>query len=130
MFLNCLNSTEMKWYNMANGQSYHIPAYWVWSFQSRCHVFTDQFVRNRVNLNNWHERSALQSVAVRRSTGNDVSGPLFSPLFIFFSHFPFFSFFLIFPLSRYERRFFGDCCKLLKLFFNFLKLYWDWLNNL
>ena len=33
----------------------------------------------------WHERSALQSVAVRRSTGNDVSGPLFSPLFI--SHF-------------------------------------------
>ena len=29
----------------------------------------------------WHERSALQSVAVRRSTGNDVSGPLFSPLF-------------------------------------------------
>ena len=29
---------------------------------------------------NWHERSALQSVAVRRSTGNDDSGPLFSPL--------------------------------------------------
>ena len=29
----------------------------------------------------WHERSALQSVAVRRSTGNDVSGPLFSSLF-------------------------------------------------
>ena len=26
----------------------------------------------------WHERSALQSVAVRRSTGNDVSGPLFA----------------------------------------------------
>ena len=25
----------------------------------------------------WHERSALQSVAVRRSTGIDVSGPLF-----------------------------------------------------
>ena len=28
-----------------------------------------------------HERSALQSFVVRRSTGNDVSGPLFSPLF-------------------------------------------------
>ena len=27
------------------------------------------------------ERTALQSVAIRRSTGNDVSGPLFSPLF-------------------------------------------------
>ena len=27
----------------------------------------------------WHERTALQSVAVRRSTGNDVSGLLFSP---------------------------------------------------
>ena len=31
--------------------------------------------------------AALQSVAVRRSTCNDVSGPLFSPLFFF--HFPF-----------------------------------------
>ena len=30
--------------------------------------------------------AALQSVAVRRLTGNDVSGPIFSPLFIF-SHF-------------------------------------------
>ena len=31
--------------------------------------------------------AALQSVAVRRSTGNDVSGPLFSPLFSIFSIF-------------------------------------------
>ena len=38
---------------------------------------------------NWHERPALQSVAVRQSTGNDDSGPLFSPFF--FSH-PFFIF--------------------------------------
>ena len=42
----------------------------------------------------WQERSALQSVAVRRSTGNDDSGPLFSPLF--FSHsIPFHSIFSI-----------------------------------
>ena len=41
----------------------------------------------------WHERSALQSVGVRRSTGNDVSGQLFSPLFSIF-------FFSIFSLSR------------------------------
>ena len=40
----------------------------------------------------WHERSALQSVVVRRWTGNDVSGPLFSSLFSFL-------FFLFFPLS-------------------------------
>ena len=38
---------------------------------------------------NWHERSALQSVGVRRSTGNDVSGPLFLPLFSFFFSIPF-----------------------------------------
>ena len=31
--------------------------------------------------------AALQSVAVRQSTGNDVSGPLFSPLFSIFSIF-------------------------------------------
>ena len=38
--------------------------------------------------------AALQSVAVRRLTGNDVSGPLFSPLFIFFPFFfHFFHFF-------------------------------------
>ena len=40
----------------------------------------------------WLERSALQSVADRRSTGNDDSGPLFSSL-IFFS--PFFSAFFL-----------------------------------
>ena len=28
----------------------------------------------------WHERSALQSVAVRQSPGNNDSGLLFSPL--------------------------------------------------
>ena len=44
----------------------------------------------------WHERSALQSVAVRRSTGNDVSGPLFSPLFSIPFHFPFSIFFPFF----------------------------------
>ena len=38
----------------------------------------------------WHELSALQLAPVRRSTGNDVSGALFSPffslfLFLFFS---------------------------------------------
>ena len=38
----------------------------------------------------WHVRSALQLVAIRRSTGNDVSGSLFSPSFssIPFHHFP------------------------------------------
>ena len=35
----------------------------------------------------WHERSALQSVAVRQSTGNDISGPLFSPFFFIFQFF-------------------------------------------
>ena len=35
----------------------------------------------------WHELSALQSVTVRRSTGNNTSGPLFSPLFSIFSTF-------------------------------------------
>ena len=30
----------------------------------------------------WHERSALQSVAVRRSTGNDVSGHYFHHYFL------------------------------------------------
>ena len=40
----------------------------------------------------WHERSALQSVAVRRSTGNDVSGHYFRHYFLlFFFHFFFFS---------------------------------------
>ena len=42
----------------------------------------------RIQVPYWHERSALQSVAVRRSTGNDVSGLLFSPLFIFPIFFP------------------------------------------
>ena len=47
----------------------------------------------------WHKRLALQSVAVRRSTGNYVSGPLFSQLFFQFSIFsPFFS--SIFSPSR------------------------------
>ena len=32
---------------------------------------------------NWQERSALQSVAIRRSTGNEVSGLLFSQFFFF-----------------------------------------------
>ena len=32
---------------------------------------------------NWHERSALQSVSVRRKTGYNVSGLLFSALFSF-----------------------------------------------
>ena len=31
----------------------------------------------------WHEQSALQSVAVRRSTGNDVSGHYFCCCFLF-----------------------------------------------
>ena len=31
----------------------------------------------------WHERSALQSVAVRRLTGNDVSGHYFHRYFSF-----------------------------------------------
>ena len=35
----------------------------------------------------------LQSVAVRRSTGNDVSGHYFHR-YLFFFHFPFFPFFL------------------------------------
>ena len=42
----------------------------------------------------WHKRSALQSVAVRQSTGNDVSGHYFHKSFYFsFLHFsvvPFF----------------------------------------
>ena len=42
--------------------------------------------------------AALQSVAVRRLTGNDVSGPLFSPLFIFFP------FFFIFSVVTFSRR--------------------------
>ena len=33
----------------------------------------------------WHEQSALQSVTVRRLTGNNTSGLLFSPLFSNFS---------------------------------------------
>ena len=45
---------------------------------------------------NWHELSALQLVAVRRSTGNDVSGPLFSPLFSF--SIPFF------PVATFSHR--------------------------
>ena len=39
------------------------------------------------NHSYWHERSALQLVTVRRLTGNDVSGPLFSPLPFFSSPF-------------------------------------------
>ena len=37
---------------------------------------------------NWHERSALQSVGVRRATGNYVSGTLFSTLFSSIPPFP------------------------------------------
>ena len=33
------------------------------------------------NICYWHEQSALQSVTVKRSTGNNDSGPLFSSLF-------------------------------------------------
>ena len=55
-------------------------------------------VRHIRSLNNeymwstiyWHERSALQSITVRRSTGNDNSGLLFSPLFFFHFFFQFF----------------------------------------
>ena len=47
---------------------------------------TNQWVLTQKQLNLvillfWHEWSALQSVTVRQSTGNDVCGPLFSPLF-------------------------------------------------
>ena len=44
------------------------------------------------NICYWHEQSALQSVTVKRSTGNNDSGPLFSSLFfsIFFPFSPFF----------------------------------------
>ena len=46
------------------------------------------FYRRSARINKcWHERSGLQSFAVRRSTGNDVSGPLFSSLFSIFSFF-------------------------------------------
>ena len=54
----------------------------------------------KLRIRFWHERSALQSVAVRRSTGNDVSGHyfhhylfilFFPPFFFFFFFFPFFS---------------------------------------
>ena len=41
--------------------------------------------------NYWHEQSALQLVAVRRSTGNDVSGHYFRRYFLFFSFSFFFS---------------------------------------
>ena len=37
-------------------------------------------------VQNWHEQSALQSVTIRRSTGNDNSGPLFLH-FLFFLQF-------------------------------------------
>ena len=43
--------------------------------------------------------AALQSVAVRRSTGNDVSGPLFSPLFSIFS-----IFFFPFSVATFSHR--------------------------
>ena len=43
----------------------------------------------------WHEQRALQSVAVMGSTGNDVSGPLFSP---FLSTIP------IFPVATFSHR--------------------------
>ena len=39
----------------------------------------------------WHELSALQSVAVRRSTGNDVSGHFFRHYFLLFFSSLFFS---------------------------------------
>ena len=48
----------------------------------QCRVSSIQF-----NASNWHERSALQSVAVRRSTGNDVSGHYFHHSFLFISFF-------------------------------------------
>ena len=34
----------------------------------------------------WHERSPLQSVAVRRSTGNDVVATISAIIFQFFFH--------------------------------------------
>ena len=49
---------------------------------------------------NWHERSALQSVAVRRSTGNDVSGHYFHRYFLFFFSF----FFLFFSVVYFSHR--------------------------
>ena len=48
---------------------------------------------------NWHERSALQSVAVRRSTGNDVSGHYFHS----YSSFHFFFSFATFSHRRSAR---------------------------
>ena len=60
----------------------------------------------------WHEWSALQSVAVRRSTGNDVSGHYFHRFFFlsFFSSFFSFSPSSIFLLEGVlgSRNFFGE----------------------
>ena len=36
----------------------------------------------------WHERAAVQAVAVRQSTGNDVSGHYFRHYFLFFHFSP------------------------------------------
>ena len=51
------------------------------SFSVSCFTVSAQFLGPWVDwlkIGFWHERSALQSVAIRRSTGNDMSGPLFS----------------------------------------------------
>ena len=46
--------------------------------------------------------AALQSVAVRRSTGNDVVATIFT--IIFFSFFPFFPFFFFFSVATFSHR--------------------------
>ena len=50
-------------------------------------------IYGNIHMNNWHKRSALQSVAIRRSTGNEVSGHYFHRYFLLFFFFSF-SFFL------------------------------------
>ena len=63
----------------------------IWRLHWKLKAWTG-YIADTIHSTNdfWHKRSALQMVAVRRSTGNDISGPLFSPLFSIF-HSIFFS---------------------------------------
>ena len=70
--------SDIIFYHTDQGWFLNVSTVWLYSGQALCVVF--RITAFLVIF--WHERSALQSVAVRRSTGNDVSGHYFHHYFL------------------------------------------------